>query len=145
MPKPKSKKQPISERKRLANQRNAQKSTGPKTPEGKARSKMNALLHGVFCQEVLLMKEDANLLKDLRREFIRDLKPQRMIELQLVDKIVDCCWKQRRLRVSEATEHEAELRSELESVGETWEQEMAKNHQPDYCAPVAMTRMMDRD
>jgi hypothetical protein len=45
----------VSEKKRLANQRNAKKSTGPKTAEGKKRAKMNAVTHGVFCQEVILM------------------------------------------------------------------------------------------
>jgi hypothetical protein len=135
----------VSEKKRLANQRNAQKSTGPKTPEGKARSKLNAVTHGVFCQEIILMKEDEPLYKDLRRQFIRDLKPQRMIEMQMVDKIVECTWKQRRLRVSEATQYELELRDELADKGTTWEAEMARNDPADYCAPVAMTRMLARD
>ena len=37
-----------------ANRRNAQKSTGPRTPEGRAVSKMNALKHGIFSKEVLV-------------------------------------------------------------------------------------------
>jgi hypothetical protein len=106
---------------------------------------MNAVTHGVFCQEIILVKEDEPLYKDLRRQFIRDLKPQRMIEMQMVDKIVECTWKQRRLRVSEATQYEIELREELAEKGTTWEEEMARKDPADYCAPVAMTRMLQRD
>ena len=142
---PKPKKQPVSEKKRLANQRNAQKSTGPKTPEGKARSKLNALLHGFFCQEVIILKEDQPLYKALRREMIHDLKPQKLIELGMVDKIVECYWKMRRLRVSEAQESESELRAKLKEDGDTYEAEMKRNHYPDYCVPTAMGRMMDRE
>ena len=40
----------ISEIKRLSNQQNAQKSTGPRTPEGKAISRLNSTQHG-FCSK----------------------------------------------------------------------------------------------
>ncbi len=40
-----------------ANCRNAQKSTGPKTPNGKAITKMNALRHGLTAQEILIPGE----------------------------------------------------------------------------------------
>ena len=37
-----------------ANRQNAQKSTGPRTPEGKAASKMNALKHGVLASSTVV-------------------------------------------------------------------------------------------
>ena len=39
---------PISPKQRAANQRNAQKSTGPRTEDGKTRSSLNALRHGIY-------------------------------------------------------------------------------------------------
>jgi hypothetical protein len=47
-----------STRKSEANRRNALKSTGPKTPEGQAVVRFNALKHGLLSREVLLPGED---------------------------------------------------------------------------------------
>jgi hypothetical protein len=41
---------PISERKLIALRKNAQKSTGPRTPFGKFRSSRNALKHGLYAK-----------------------------------------------------------------------------------------------
>jgi hypothetical protein len=51
-------KKKISEKKLQANRRNAQKSTGPKTPEGKARSSRNAIKHGLLAQQILIDDDD---------------------------------------------------------------------------------------
>jgi len=44
---------PTSERKVNANRENAKQSTGPKTPQGKAYSRGNALKHGLTAKRVL--------------------------------------------------------------------------------------------
>jgi hypothetical protein len=50
---------PASEAQISANRRNSQLSTGPKTEEGKARSRRNALKHGLTGEGVALTDEDA--------------------------------------------------------------------------------------
>ena len=44
----------ISPRKLAANQENARRSTGPRTPEGKAKVRHNALKHGLLAKEVIV-------------------------------------------------------------------------------------------
>jgi hypothetical protein len=44
----------ISVRKIEANRRNAQQSTGPKTEEGKRRSRLNTLKHGILASALLI-------------------------------------------------------------------------------------------
>jgi hypothetical protein len=135
----------ISEKKRLANRRNAKNSTGPKTLEGKKRSSRNAITHGLFCQEVSFLKEELPLFKELRREFIRDLKPQSLLELSFVDSIIENQWKLRRMRISEALAHEQELREQLEAEKKDFKQEMNTKHEPDYAANAAAVGMMQRE
>ena len=48
-----------------ANRRNAEKSTGPKTPHGKARSRRNALWHGVTAETLVLPDETAEMFDEL--------------------------------------------------------------------------------
>ena len=48
-----------------ANRRNARKSTGPRTQEGKARVGNNAVKHGLLSQDVLVPGEDGAALQEL--------------------------------------------------------------------------------
>src|SRR3954447_945850 len=96
-----------------ANRRNAQKSTGPKTTEGKASVRYNAMKHGLLSEEVLLPGEDEDSLKGLS-ELLRDeLQPVGEMENLLVDRIVAAHWRLRRLGLVEAGifawEHYGEL------------------------------------
>ena len=57
-----------------ANQRNALKSTGPKSPEGKAASRLNAFKHGLAGEGILLAPgEDAALVEHRAGVFTREL------------------------------------------------------------------------
>ena len=66
-----------------ANRANCLKSTGPKTPEGKARSRMNALKHGL-CASVVVA-EDLAAVNQRAVEMFDTLKPQNELHCWLVD------------------------------------------------------------
>ena len=64
-----------SEKKTEANRRNALKSTGPRTPEGKAAVRLNALRHGLRSEEILLPGENEEALKELDEYLRAELRP----------------------------------------------------------------------
>ncbi|MEW5994450.1 MAG: hypothetical protein AB1744_08635, partial [Candidatus Zixiibacteriota bacterium] len=98
----------ITEKQLEANRRNAQLSTGPKTPEGKNKVKWNALKHGLLAKAVILPKSDMcenraefeSLLRQLRKE----LKPVGILEEMLTEKIAVGYWRLRRAVKAEAGE-----------------------------------------
>jgi hypothetical protein len=94
----------ISEERLAANRANAQKSTGPKTPEGRAVSKVNALKHGLLSREVLVSGENEEELTALHEWFRDDLRPVGPIESTLVDQIVTTHWRLRRVLAAESGE-----------------------------------------
>jgi len=85
-----------------ANRQNAQRSTGPKTAEGKARVAQNARTHGLFARQSLLPDEDPQELEDLRESVRADLNPEGTQEECLVELMVDALWRRRRLGRVEA-------------------------------------------
>jgi hypothetical protein len=93
---------PVSPRKRRANRRNAQQSTGPRTPEGKAVSSRNATTHGIFCRDVVLRGEDPHLFEVTRDGFLDALRPQDAAQLALVVTAVSARWRMNRCQHAEA-------------------------------------------
>ena len=99
---------PPSAKQIAANRRNAQKSTGPRTPTGRAVSKMNALKHGILSRQVLVeslhYRESRQELETLHQRFWDDLQPDGPVEEMLVDQIVTAHWRLRRALVAESGE-----------------------------------------
>ena len=65
---------------------NAQKSTGPKTEEGKRRSRMNALKHGLTAKTVLLPEEHPAEFQELLVGWFDSIGPQDRLEASLVER-----------------------------------------------------------
>ena len=91
-----------SERQAQANRRNALRSTGPKTPEGKAAVRLNAIKHGLLSRETLLPGEDEEALRELGERLRDELQPAGELENLLVDRIVASYWRLSRLGRVEA-------------------------------------------
>ena len=82
-----------------ANRRNALKSTGPRTPEGKARSAQNALKHGLaaISPHAFLAVEDKPAFERLLAGYMRIYNPQHADEVDLLVDAAYCKWRQQRL------------------------------------------------
>ena len=65
-----------------ANRRNAQKSTGPKTPEGQQKSRANAIKHGLCSLTVIAESEE--LIRERTEAFIARFQPEGVYPLWLV-------------------------------------------------------------
>jgi hypothetical protein len=95
-----SKKQPSDARLR-ANRRNAQKSTGPKTAEGKGRSALNATRHGILSQVIHLPEEEMNSYNEFTERYVNSLAPVGAVEIELANSCADLQFRLHRLAAAE--------------------------------------------
>jgi hypothetical protein len=85
-----------------ANRRNSQKSTGPRSDEGKAVSRFNALKSGIHARSQVIPGEDAAELEDLAVDYRQQFQAETPLEVFLVDAMIRADWKLRRLQKIEA-------------------------------------------
>ena len=86
-----------------ANRLNAQKSTGPRTPEGKAAMRRNPLRHGLSAATVVLFYESAAEFEEFRQDLVSDFEPEGAEECALVEQIATLRWRLRRVSRAEAS------------------------------------------
>ena len=98
-----------TEKQICANQQNAQKSTGPKSIEGKHKVSANRITHGILSSKLLLAGEDAQDYQSLHDDLQAQLRPVGALELGLVEKIAVVLWRQRRLVGAETAAIELEI------------------------------------
>ena len=84
-----------------ANRRNALKSTGPKSEEGKQASRCNAVRHGLAAETVIGAMEDAEDYKAFEAAVIADYDAQSAVERELVLRLASILWRVRRATTME--------------------------------------------
>jgi hypothetical protein len=84
-----------------ANRRNARKSTGPITEEGKQRSRCNAVRHGLTAETVIGALEDAEDYRAFEAAIIGDYDAQSAVERELVLRLASLLWRLRRATAME--------------------------------------------
>src|SRR3989440_9733925 len=97
-----------------ANRRNARRSTGPITAEGKLRSRQNAVRHGLTAETVIGALEDAEDYKAFEAAVIADYDAQSAVERELVLRLASLLWRIRRATTIETGLFEIEAAHLLE-------------------------------
>lgn len=87
----------ISPEKLAANQANSQRSTGPRTPEGKAASSENSRTHGLCSKERLVANEDQQEFETMEVKLQTDIGPAGELEKTLFSELVTAAWQLRRI------------------------------------------------
>ena len=80
-------------RRDASNRWNSLRSTGPRSPEGKARSSQNSLRFPFLSRELLLPVEDPKALSKLRERIRDHFKPSGPVEQILAERIVNVLWR----------------------------------------------------
>ena len=70
-----------------ANRRNGARSTGPRTKPGKARSRRNALKHGLSAEQVVMLGEDPVAFEALRDDLYAHYQPADPVAINLVEQV----------------------------------------------------------
>jgi hypothetical protein len=79
-----------------ANRRNALKSTGPRTANGKQASRRNALRHGLTAETLIEPLEDPESYREFEAAIVAEYVPQSPVENELVHRLASLFWRLRR-------------------------------------------------
>jgi hypothetical protein len=93
-----------------ANRQNAQHSTGPRTPEGKARSAANSLKDGFHSSRLVIPEEMRAEFDEFRSQLLKTTAPANVIEEQYYRRLLLHGWNLQRIQ-------DAETQALLDSEG----------------------------
>ena len=79
-----------------SNRHNALKSTGPTTPEGKERSRCNAVRHGLTAETVIAVLESSEDYEAFEATVLSDYNAETAVERQLGLRLASVLWRLRR-------------------------------------------------
>jgi hypothetical protein len=103
-----------------ANRRNALKSIGPTTSEGKRRSRCNAVRHGLTAETVIVGVEDPHDYEAFEAAVISDYDARSAVERELVLRLASVLWRLRRATGIETALFESAIKQSYEFQRETF-------------------------
>jgi hypothetical protein len=106
---------------------NGAKSRGPKTPQGRANSSMNATTHGLTAKTLILQNESQADFLEMLNAYIDVLRPANAMELETVSDIAAARWRLRRMWRYQTAILDLEVEKqaqEFEKRGETLDENM---------------------
>jgi len=80
----------------ISNRINAQKSTGPRTPQGKEIVSQNAVKHGLTAANDIISSESRPEFELFRDRMLAELAPQTPLESMLAERVVSLSWRLKR-------------------------------------------------
>ena len=111
-----------------ANRKNAQKSTGPKTIEGKKAVAKNALKHGLFTNEAVIAGESLEDYNCLRDKTLEELCPVGNMEIILAERIVSLTWRLKRVERFQSIVIDAMIDKKLNSPCSNYAKKLTPPH-----------------
>ncbi len=90
-----------SDRQLSANRLNAQRSTGPRTVQGKSRSRRNALKHGLTARTIIVGIENPDEFLAFSRQIASAYRTTSPVQRQMVERLATLLWRLRRAQMFE--------------------------------------------
>jgi hypothetical protein len=123
-----------------ARRANAQKATGPRTDDGKARAAKNSLLHGLCSQAPVLPGEDPTEFERMLAQYMKEMEPGNPDERRMVYDM--CCAARAADRVRKADAAAALVR--MRQAGEAWDTQRAESlKEPAYLVTRGRNDLVD--
>ncbi len=134
-----------------ANRRNAAKSTGPKTTQGKAIVARNAIKHGLLARQNVILGEDPQEFELGRRKWLAELEPVGHAEATLAERVAGLAWRLKRAERLQNEVFDSLLAKELADSMADFDDELSAEEQQELMSDpsadprLAVGRMVARD
>ena len=136
----------------LANWRNAQESTGPRTRQGKAVVSQNAVKHGLLARQDVISSESQADFDLYREQMLAELAPVSPMESMLAERIVSLSWRLKRVcRIQNQTIDALNADKTSSPLAKLTQSLLSRNHGQSQTAPstsapdLALGRMAIKD
>ncbi len=120
----------------LANRRNAQKSTGPRSREGKTAVSQNAVQHGLSARQAIISSESQADFDLYREQMLAELAPASPMESMLAERIVTLSWRLKRVcRIQNQTIDALNVNNTSSPLAKLTQSLLFKNHDQSQAGP----------